>query len=72
MIDHPNIKDVRRSVEIDNNAIWTTIVEVLTDLELDAMNPRYNEPAMNSLIKAMLLWSESNNSTWDKLRIVGS
>ncbi len=71
MINHPNAISVRRSVEIDNNAVWTSIVEVVTDLELDALNPSYDETAMNSLIEATVNWGAANSTSWDKLRVVG-
>ena len=72
MIDHPNIKGVRRSVEIDNNADWKTIVEVVTDLELDIASPACDEAAVDSLVEAAVQWGASHQTTWDKLRIVSA
>ncbi len=70
MIDNPNAKSIRRSIEIDNNGNWTSIVEIVTDLELDAMSPQYSEQAVDSLIEAIGSWGANNQSAWDVLRIV--
>ena len=69
MINHPNAKAVWTTLEGDANQVHPVLV-VETDLELNALEPRYDAAKLESLIQAIHKRLAESNGVIENLRIV--
>ncbi|MGP0091631.1 MAG: hypothetical protein ACLPKB_16960 [Xanthobacteraceae bacterium] len=69
MINHPNAKAVWTTLEGDANQVHPVLV-VETDLELNALQPRYDAVKLESLIEAIHRLLAESNGLIESLRIV--
>ncbi len=69
MINHPNATAVWTTLEGDANQVHPVLV-VETDLELNALEPRYDAVKLESLIEAIHKLLADSNGLIESLRIV--
>jgi hypothetical protein len=69
MVNHPNALAVWTTLEGDANQVHPVLV-VETDLELNALQPRYDAVKLESLIEAIHKLLADSNGVIENLRIV--
>lgn len=68
MIEHPNIKKMSCTLEGPPNDIKRVVV-VETDLQLDSLNPQYNQEKVDSLITTLEAHINQHRDMYDSVRV---